>query len=452
MFRFLRQTLLALAFTGALHSASGFSLLGPFDTWQVPGLAYNPRNFDIGGPMNIGEEYRWNIRTITYGFDESFLNYFGQRGVEEINKAVAIINKLPPVSKMSSNLVEFPMDATRANSRASALGLADLKSTAMGLLLEEMGLASPERYVWALRDRRTFSSPNSTNYLVIKRNFDPVTFAPSSYVNGTLYTYSIGEFAVLGGGQYADAVEAPVDPLAFTDTAVVSSADNTESAGGLLNGDYYTGLTRDDVGGLRYLYRKNNFNVEGLIPGTTGGGGSPFAPVGSFIPVDVALRPGVEKITFKRARYDSQVGDFITTVRSYRDTYVVNSTLFKQGTQRVLTQPDILFTAEDLGLNNGGEPIGTVRTTCAAPVWVNNDPLNGQVTLAGPGQIQPQVIIRFNKIGPFNINVNPRFLDEANHLRFGFVWGSFDGTTNEPVVYPIGTSVGELEQRILSGH
>ncbi len=420
-------------------------MLGPPDTtWQVPALAYNLAG-DIGAPMNLGEEYRWNIKTITYGFDESFLNYFGQRGVEEVNKAVAILNKLPPVSKMSSNLVEFPLDATRANSRAGALRLLDLKSTAMEYLLEEMGLAEPERYVWTLRSRLTFSSPPSTNYTVINRNFDPVTFAPSKYVNGTLYSYFIAELALVGGGQAADAIETPVDPLAFTFTAVASF--------GLSTGDFYTGLTRDDVGGLRYLYRKSNFNIENLIPGTTGGGGSPFSPVGSFIPVDAALRPGVEKITFKRVRYDSQVGNFITTVRSYRDTYVTNSTLLKQRTQRVLTQPDILFNAADLGVNAGGIPFAVFRTACASPVWVNNDLLNGQSTLAGPGQIQPQVVITFNKGGPYNINVDPGFLDEANISRsFYYVWGSFDGTTNEPVVYPIGTSIGELEQRILSGH
>jgi hypothetical protein len=29
--------------------------------------------------MNLGEEYRVNVPLLTYGFDDSFLNYFGAR-------------------------------------------------------------------------------------------------------------------------------------------------------------------------------------------------------------------------------------------------------------------------------------------------------------------------------------------------------------------------------------
>ena len=61
--------------------------------------------------MNLGEEYRWNERTITYGFDKSFMDYFGQKGVAEVNKAVAILNNLPPFSSMSASLNEFPTDS-----------------------------------------------------------------------------------------------------------------------------------------------------------------------------------------------------------------------------------------------------------------------------------------------------------------------------------------------------
>jgi hypothetical protein len=79
MIRLFQKTfLLALAIVGAGNGASGFSLLGPFDTWQTTAIGYNsPGTFafaDIGGPMNRGEEYRWNERTITYGFDKSFVD------------------------------------------------------------------------------------------------------------------------------------------------------------------------------------------------------------------------------------------------------------------------------------------------------------------------------------------------------------------------------------------
>jgi len=50
----------------------------------------------------IEESYRWNIPIITYGFDSEFVEYFGQVGVAEIEKAIAILNALPPASKMSA--------------------------------------------------------------------------------------------------------------------------------------------------------------------------------------------------------------------------------------------------------------------------------------------------------------------------------------------------------------
>src|SRR4051794_21396165 len=109
--RVIQKAFLAVAMASLASSASAFSLLGPFAPWETADLSYDTGgNIDIGGPMNIGEEYRWNIKTVTYGFDKSFLDYFGQRGVDDVNKAIAILNALPPVSKMSANLSEFPTD------------------------------------------------------------------------------------------------------------------------------------------------------------------------------------------------------------------------------------------------------------------------------------------------------------------------------------------------------
>lgn len=458
MQRQFQRLLLALMITGAVNSASAFSLLGPYEAYQTTELGYDPLGWDIGGPMNLGEEYRWNIKTITYGFDESFLNYFGQRGMDEINKAIAILNNLPAFSAMSSNLSEFPNDTTRANYRASALGLLDLKSITLSYLLEEMGLASPERYVWTLRDRRAISGTPYFQYTVIKRNFDPVTFAPSSYVNGVLYTYAVLTIETTAGPFY-DAVEIQVDPLAFGFTAVVSCVDGAVTQINSLElGNFFVGLTREDVGGLRYLYRPTNYNIEDLVPGTTGrgaGGGAPWAPPGgsgSNDVVTVALRPGVNHITFQQGQYDSLFGSFITLTNQYQDTYITNGASVTQTTERILTQPDILFSAADLGLSSGGTPISAVRTEAAPSAWVNNDALNGQTTLAGPGVIGPQIDISFNKIGPWYINTEPFYLDEFHVRLIGWVWGSFDGTTNAPVVYPIGSSIEDLERQVLGGN
>ena len=158
------------------------------------------------------------------------------------------------------------MEAQRYNFRAQALSLTDLKSVALNFIIEQMGLAEPDRYTWTLRERAVGNGgcPADVGYAVIKRNFEVSPTAvdqlqASSYVNGTLYSYRITEFCQ-NTPFLADAVEFPVDPLANTLTAVASGAISV--------GSFFTGLTRDDVAGLRYLLRANNFNVETAGQGT----------------------------------------------------------------------------------------------------------------------------------------------------------------------------------------
>ena len=82
--------------------------------------------------------------------------------------------------------------------------------------------------------------------------------------------------------------------------------------------------------------------------------------------------------------------------------------------------------------------------------------------LAGPGTIVPATTITYNKSGPLYYNAyadtmdgTPYFTDtpggDISDTFYGyyFVWASFDGTTNAPVVYPNGTSVGNLENQAL---
>ncbi len=450
MLRLIQRAWLALVLAGAVSSASAFSLLGPYDTWQTAALGYAiTANADIGGPMNIHQEYRWDLRTVYYGFDSSFKAYFGQKGVDEVKKAIAILNNLPSASAMSSNLTEFPLDTRRANYYASALGLLDLKSATLGVLVEQMGLTSPERYAWTLRD----ASGTPIVYTVIKRNFDPVTLLPSSYVNGTLYTYVIfAGISAIGGG--ADAVPIPVDPLAFTYTAVASTMDGLWG-GGISAGDFLTGLTRDDAGGLRFMYsgsgRYANYHIEGLVGTVTAAGiGQPWDPPGTNTNtiVTTALRPGVDKITFTEAKYDSVLGAFVTFTNTFTDYYVTNGTLQSQLVSRTISAPDILFTAADLGINGPGAPALFGRTDTTG--WVNNATTNSASLTAGPGNIAPPITITYSELGPYQ-TVSGSTLTEAN-ASVGLWWGSFDGTTNTPVVYPVGMSIQDLEQMVLGGN
>lgn len=457
MLRFWKSILALGLMVGSIETAQAFSLLGVWDAWQTTQLGYRKTvgGIDIGGPMNLSEEYRWNVPIITYAFDESFLNYFGARGVAEVEKAIQMLNDIPAVSQMSSNLSEFPLESTRVNYRAQALGILDLKSHALMLLTEELGLAEPERYVWTLRDRQTYTVNNVTitNYLVIQRNFDPVTWEPSKLVNGAMYSYSVVEPIL--PGNFAEAIEFSTDPLNFYYSSVAS---------GILGpGQFYVAMTRDDIGGIRYMYRYANYNVENLptgitngIPGGSGGGYVIWFPTNfvgqtnwggsvSNVTIDVGLRPGIEKITFQRVDYDSLLGQtLVPYYYDYTDTVITNFQAVQQYVRRSITDPDILFVAEDLGVTTGG--LGTPIIYARTAGFVSNDAINGQTTKAGPGVIQGPLQLSFTYLIPGYLN-DDSFLDETTASRTS-IWGSYDGTTNAPIVYPNLISIRDLERQV----
>ena len=273
----LLQVFALLLLTTGFRAAMGFSLLGPLSAdpggegWQVDRIGYNI-NGSIGSSKNLGEEYRWNQSIITYAYDPSFVNYFGSNGIAAVESAIAVFNSIPDVSTLSQTLDEYPLRATngaittfrdsrRINYSARALDLRDLKTYAMGTIAEQLGMGSPERWTWALRGRE-IPQGGPTNYLVIMRNFDPVTYMPTRYVNGSRYTYFITD-----GDTISDAVEIPADPesTVYSFTSVANIIDGPAAIGA---GEFYTYLTRDDIGGLRYMYDPVNLNWEGFAPGT----------------------------------------------------------------------------------------------------------------------------------------------------------------------------------------
>jgi hypothetical protein len=119
-----------------------------------------------------------------------------------------------------------------------------------------------------------------------------------------------------------------------------------------------------------------------------------------------------------------------------------------------LASPDIVFRAIDLGVNGNGIPFTLARSAGGpgTPGWLNNSALYvGSGLTAGPGQYQSPVSITFNKVGPWRINDTSTFMGQENAISIGFLWGSFDGTTNPPTVYPYGSSIEALTQQVLSG-
>jgi hypothetical protein len=476
--------LLAMVFLAiAVPRAKAFALLGPYTAWQAQGIGYQLPG-DIGGPMGLNEGFRWNVPLITYGFDKTFIDYFGPEGVRAITEAMQIFNDLPAANRMSADLSEFSPQTLRENYEASALGIVDLKTTALTVVMEELGFADPVRFTFTLRGRETRPNPARTNYTTIIRNFDPVSLAPTRYVNGFPYTYFIREFAV--PFDHADAIEEGLfsqDDLNFL--PVATGAFRSGSSGGnspFVSGFYRVGLTRDDVGGIRFLYNPKNYAVESLLPtvtagtGRVGGGWVPFVGITNGLGVTntiigtnalgtnnilaVGVRGGKNKLRFQRAFFDPILGTFFTTIsNAYTDIVVsTNREFVVQPVVRTVTQPDILFSAADLGLINGIDPVIYERTTTA--VWINNDALNGfdpvDGEANGPGVIPPQVQITFTSILPvfFNSTANA-FLDspgEDSAFTYG-TWGSFDGSTNAPIIFDGRgqlLSIEQLRVKILS--
>ena len=131
-----------------------------------------------------------------YACDASFADFFGASGLAAIDQAFAVYNNLTNLSTYSTNLAEWPLTTTRMNYTAESLGLLDVKSVMMSRIIEILGLTQPDRYVWTLHDRfipTPVPCPIGEYYVTVQRNFDPVTYQYSSFVNGTLYDYFIAE-------------------------------------------------------------------------------------------------------------------------------------------------------------------------------------------------------------------------------------------------------------------
>ena len=500
-----KLALIALASILAV-SAQAFSLLGPFDYWQVGVLDFNGATTfyggDIGGPQQIGQQYRWNSPRIYYAYDGSFVSYFGASGIKAVEQAIAVFNALPPVSMMSSNLTEFPLDSRSVNLTAEALGILDLKSVAMAEIIEQMGLANADRYVWTPRVRVLPTGAKCPNYDVttVMRNFDPITWSPSAYVNNVLYGFSIVSVCP-SAGDVTDALEQLVDP-----TAIGASAVSDEASAISVSGVYYTGITRDDAGGLRNLLSKHQVAPLSLplnaTNGTAGGGfaaftggaqsGSPWNFVstitasnstilGNGSPWTIVIvnsgtnttntiivpgttitastnstalnTAGLEKITFIQVPFDSTLGiNFTTFVDSYSLTTFLNGRATSTPVIRIVPSPDFVFQTGDPKLppfsptGPGIVPPLIFRTT---PVYVNATavarPFNN-----GPGIINPQSAITFSSIGPFVENLLTVVLPNGTAGNGGIInyWGSFDGSTNAPIVYPDGLSIQQLEAQL----
>jgi hypothetical protein len=462
MFRKLTKSACLLLGLAAAQHAGAFTLWGPLETWQTADLDYGLRYYyttvelltglgttENGGPKNFGEGSRLTTPIITYGFDATFLDYFGSQGVAAVDSAMQVFNSLPSAS--SANLENFLTEGNeQMNYTAQALDMLDLKSTVMWLVAEHIGLLG-ETHVYDLLLRNLVPNPTvpcEYDYFVINRNYDPITYQPSTYVNGRLYTYEIWDGCPIGVN-VGDAIEFPADSAASSSFTAVATPEGLELGG------YYLGMTRDDVGGLQHLYKKNNYVFQGLDSNSVA---SPFLSSWEAVNSTNAntgisnfsgVLGGVEKITFVKVAYNSLLStNFTPIIYNYSIPYVTNSKLGQLKVTRTVTAPDILFTAADLVNSEALPNDEALARTNSFIVSTYVSPGGGIL----PSTINPPLLIILNNVGPVYWNINPGFMDWQDYYDYPvFNWGTFDGSTNPPILYPNGSSLAELEQEVISG-
>jgi hypothetical protein len=444
----------------AAQQAGAFTLWGPLEAWQTADLDYGVRfyyqNVDIGtrlgfvesgGPKNFGEGSRLTTPIVTYGFDDTFLEYFGAQGVAAVESAMQVLNALPTASK--ANLDTFLTDgAEQINYTAQATELIDLKSTVLWLMAQHMGLLG-ETHVYDLLLRDHYGTPTCDfEYFTINRNYDPVTYNPSTYVNGRLYSYFIWDGCAIGVN-VGDAIELPTDTTTTRFTAIATGQN-------LQFGGYYLNMTRDDMGGLQFLYNKKNYAYQGLDSNSvvTGVGSTTWEAVNTTNEITgvsnfFGLLGGVEKISFVEVNFDSFLNPGFTPITyHYSVPFITNSRLSQISVTRTVTAPDVIFTAANL-VAPGPVPNYTALSQTNTFIQTTYVSLGGGVT---PSTMNPSLLVVLNNVGPIIYNAFPGFMDSENFLETPISnWGTFDGSTNPPIVYPNGFSLAELEAEVLQG-
>jgi len=167
-------------------------------------------------------------------------------------------------------------------------------------------------------------------------------------------------------------------------------------------------------------------------------------------PVVPELYQGIGQLQFVRANYDSELGQFFQPITNvYSMVWVTNSNNHPvvQYFQRVVTVPDFLYSAADFAPGPATGPAIVQTPVAITPIVF--DEANVGPGLAGPGVINPPTTFTYDKVGPVYYNQGASFLNGPNYLLLGFIWGSFDASTNAPVIYPNGTSIQNIESQVL---
>ncbi len=428
----IRALLFCIAMVALVRPAQAFVLIG------LPAPNQSPdRNFtdDMGAPRDIKQGFRWNIPNLTYSFDASFVTFFGLDGINAVNEAFAAVNDVfIPADGAYSGITAMDLVAhgfrsnyntTAINTTAQNAQVMDVKSLVLGMLVNHMGLGNPHRHAFSINSISTNLAGTQWNFNVVLRNWDPITYTSSANINNVAYSYrlihdsppSVGvtipptimdmeEFTSDVSGNAYTAVAGIADAfygntaLFWTDTPSLYGFGvyyHHDNAVGGQNKARHT-LTYDDAGGLKYLYRTNNFVFESLdpsvvlvtptqflpitaipvFPGPTGrlfpdslGGNQgliprrnlpglpPGIPTVSVLPaptppvlVDIALRGGQDRMQFTYQPFDSLLGvTFTATNQTWTDVFVSTNgqNVVQTGNAFAIAQPSLKFFEQTIG-------------------------------------------------------------------------------------------------------
>ena len=166
-----------------------------------------------------------------------------------------------------------------------------------------------------------------------------------------------------------------------------------------------------------------------------------------------ALRRGIQHVQFIRRDFDSLLGQYFTPITNYYTmTRITNSQPVTEFYERIVTAPDYLMTAQDMLTGPASVIIDPIATRN-----INFDQSTILTGLAGPGIIYPRTTFTLNKAQRVQFNESTAFMTQytnvnglfSGNVLGGYLWASFDGSTNDPVVYPNGTSLANLENQII---
>jgi len=296
-----------------------------------------------------------------------------------------------------------------------------------------------------------------------------------------MYSYIVRDiFNGDGARIFSDAREIPVDSanpnISLASTVSINSfvtSDDRVARSINPNGRYFTGLTRDDAGGLRYLYHPANRNYEsapagsfrGSVSASTGGASasleSPWTVADSSNQigttavgttgtsntlqlVNLAVRAGVDRVRFIKVNLDPVLRQNARQAAvTYPEVISSNGVVTRQVVSRLIARPEILISARDLGVLDNYAPVAFEFS----PVTFQNTGATLDAAAEGPGTIEPISSYTFSKLGVYSLHIGNT--DEQDGQP-GNIWGSFDGSTNAPILYPIGSKLSDLEAAVLS--